>query len=67
MENRFIYSNNNDLIKPKTTCNCYTCIYRNKEFEEGYALAYCKKYVKPNHKPGSIVFHDKKCEFYKKD
>ena len=67
MENRFIYSNESDLVKPKTTCDCYTCIYRLKEFKNGYAKACCQKYMDPNCKPLAILFHDKKCEFYKKD
>ena len=67
MSNRFIYDNENDLIKPKATCACYTCAYRNKEFEDGYAKSRCEKYVKPNYKPWDVLLHDKKCEFYKKE
>ena len=67
MSNRFIYDNENDLVKPKATCACYTCAYRNKEFEDGYAKACCQKYMDPNCKPLGILFHDKKCEFYKKE
>ena len=67
MSNRFIYDNENDLVKPKATCACYTCAYRNKKVKDGYARGRCEKYAKPNWKPNDVLFHDKKCEFYKKE
>ena len=55
---------------PKDNIICKKCIYRCKDFEDGYKKAMCEKYPwtnETNMKPISVSFENANCKYYKED
>lgn len=64
--NRFIIEDESAMLSPKDNILCKNCIFRSKEFYDGFKNSRCEKYVNES-KPLDILFNNGLCKYYKED